>query len=101
MKFRFLPREEKFFEMFAKAADNMEKGILALRDAVTEYDEVQKHASQVKQFEHEGDDITHDLVTMLNKTFLTPLDREDIHQLACTMDDIIDMGWGVADRFVL
>src|SRR3972149_6859651 len=38
---------------------------------------------------------------MLNKTFLTPLDREDIHQLACTMDDIIDMGWGVADRFVL
>lgn len=101
MRFRLIPKEEKFYDMFDAAARNMEKGVLALKDLVTHYSELPRYAGEVKKAEHEGDAITHDLITKLNKTFVTPFDRDDIHQLACTIDDIIDMAWGVADRFVL
>ncbi|MBI4431668.1 MAG: DUF47 domain-containing protein [Candidatus Omnitrophica bacterium] len=101
MKFSFIPKEEKFYEMFEQAALNMEKGLKALHHLVTHYNQLREYSSQVKQYEHEGDTITHDLIQKLNQTFVTPLDRDDIHELACTIDDIIDMAWGVADRFVL
>ena len=101
MKFSLIPKEEKFFEMFEHAASNVVKGLLSLRALVIHYDQVQEHSVKVKQYEHDGDTITHDLIMKLNKTFVTPLDRDDIHELACTLDDIIDMAWGVADRFVL
>ena len=101
MRFKFIPTEEKFFEMFEQAAVNMEKGLQALRTLVTHYHQLPDHASEVKRIEHQGDDITHDIIQKLNKTFVTPLDRDDIHELTCTIDDIIDMAWGVADRFVL
>ena len=101
MKFNLIPKEEKFFEMFEQAASNVVEGLFALRSLVIHYDQVQDYSSKVKHFEHEGDSITHDIILKLNKTFVTPLDRDDIHELACTLDDIIDMAWGVADRFVL
>src|SRR3989338_4471250 len=95
MKFSLIPKEEKFFEMFDQGAANMEKGLLALRSLVIRYDELQEYSSQVKRYEHEGDTITHDIISKLNKTFVTPLDRDDIHKLAVTIDDIVDMAWGV------
>lgn len=101
MKFRLIPKEEKFFHLFMEAAVNMERGVQALRHLVTDYDELQRYAREVKEAEHAGDTITHNLITKLNKTFITPFDRDDIHELASTIDDIIDMVWGVADRFVL
>jgi predicted phosphate transport protein (TIGR00153 family) len=96
-----IPKEEKFFELFEHAANNVEKGILLLKALVTDYAQLQRYAREVKEAEHAGDTITHDIILKLNKTFVTPLDRDDIHELACRLDDIMDMGWGVADRFVL
>lgn len=101
MKFSLIPKEEKFYEMFEQAASNMLEGLLSLRSLVIHYDELREYSSKVKQYEHEGDTITHDIILRLNKTFVTPFDRDDIHEMACTLDDIIDMAWGVADRFVL
>ena len=101
MKFSLIPKEEKFFELFENAAKNVEKGVLSLKMLVTDYGQHARYSRDVKEAEHDGDTITHDIIMKLNKTFVTPLDRDDIHELACTLDDIIDMAWGVADRFVL
>ena len=101
MRFQLIPKEEKFFEMFEEAAINMEKGVVALKSLVINYGQLLHYSSEVKRIEHEGDTLTHNLIFKLNKTFVTPLDRDDIHELACTIDDILDLAWGVADRFVL
>ncbi len=101
MKFRLIPKEEKFFDMFEKAAKNVEKGTMSLKALVTNYEHLARYSREVKDAEHEGDTITHELIQKLNTTFITPLDRVDIHALAATLDDIIDMTWGVGDRFGL
>ncbi|PIQ85740.1 MAG: phosphate transport regulator [Candidatus Omnitrophica bacterium CG11_big_fil_rev_8_21_14_0_20_45_26] len=101
MGFRLIPKEEKFFSMFEQAAQNMERGVLALKSLVTNFDQVQRYASEVKAAEHDGDTQTHEIIAKLDKTFVTPFDREDIHALTSKLDDILDLAWGVADRFVL
>jgi hypothetical protein len=98
---RFLPREEGFFDLFAKQAANINTGANALLKMLTHYTGVPEQVQIIKAYEHEGDEITHSIFTKLNQTFITPFDREDIHELCSQLDDIIDLVDAAASRFVL
>src|SRR5256885_10039631 len=98
---RFLPREEGFFDLFAKQAANIHVGADALHKMLSHYTGVPEQVQIVKAIEHEGDEITHALFTKLNQTFITPFDREDIYELCSRLDDVIDLIDAAASRFVL
>jgi len=98
---RFMPREEGFFDLFAKQADNVVVGAKALQQMLSHYTGVPEQVQSVKAIEHEGDEITHGILTKLNQTFITPFDREDIHELCSQIDDVIDLIDAAASRFVL
>ena len=99
--FNLIPREIAFFEMFRKAAHNMIEGSRLLKDMMEDFRNPVEQARRIKNIEHIGDGITHDIALKLNQTFITPLDREDIHGLASVLDDILDLVEAVADRFVV
>jgi uncharacterized protein len=87
---RFLPQDEHFFDYFHEAADNAAEVAKALHDLLDHYDEVERKARLVRDLEHRGDEITHQIFNALNRTFVTPLDREDIADLAGRLDDFVD-----------
>lgn len=101
MIFGLIPKEEAFFELFKKAAHNMIEGSRLLKDMMDDFRDPAGKAKQIKDVEHVGDGITHDIAMRLNQTFITPIDREDIHDLASALDDILDAVEAVADRFVI
>jgi predicted phosphate transport protein (TIGR00153 family) len=98
---RLLPREEGFFDLFRKQAENINNGAEAFLRMLLHYTGVPEQAQNIKAIEHAGDEITHQTFRMLNKTFITPFDREDIHELVSTMDDVIDLIDAAASRFAL
>jgi uncharacterized protein len=93
-----LPREGKFFGLFREAAEQSVKGAHAFRAMLDDLPNAEQHAREMKDIEHAGDEITHRTVELLHKTFITPLDREDIHLLISRMDDILDRLDGAASR---
>jgi uncharacterized protein Yka (UPF0111/DUF47 family) len=98
---KILPREKSFFDMFVQQAENVHQGTMALLDMLENYDhEAARRVSEVTAYEHKGDTITHGIITRLNQTFITPFDREDIHELASKIDDVIDLVDAAARRFV-
>jgi uncharacterized protein len=99
--FGLIPRETAFFEMFQKAAHNMIEGSRLLKDMMENFHDPVEQARCIKDVEHIGDGITHDIARKLNQTFITPIDREDIHALASALDDILDIVEAIADRFVV
>ncbi len=101
MIFGLLPKEEAFFDLFKQAAHNVIEGSRLLKELMEDYANVQQKIERIKEVEHIGDGITHDIALRLNQTFLTPLDREDIHDLASALDDILDAVEAVADRFAI
>lgn len=98
---RLLPREEGFFDLFRKQAENIHRGAEAFLRMLLHYTGVPEQVQNIKALEHAGDEITHQTFLMLNRTFITPFDREDIHELGSTMDDVIDLIDAAASRFVL
>ncbi len=98
---RFFPRDEKFFDLFENAGDKIEEGIIALIDLLDDYTNVAEKVKKIKDLEHESDKITHDTIDKLNRTFITPIDREDIHELITKMDDIMDFVEAVSQRLWL
>jgi len=89
-KFRLIPREEKFYADFIAMADQIRAGARLLEEILAT-DPPQSHrATEVKEVEHKCDFLTHEIIQRLNKTFVTPIDREDIHYLARTLDDVMD-----------
>lgn len=100
-KFSLLPREIAFFELFRNAAHNVVDGSRLLMQMMQDFRDPAGMAQRIKDVEHAGDTLTHELVVKLNQTFITPIDREDIYGLACALDDILDMIDAVADRFVV
>src|SRR5436189_3833070 len=90
MAFRFLPREEKFYSDFEALADELKSGAGILEDMVAPDHPVWDKADEIKEVEHKCDFITHEIIQRLNRTFVTPLDREDIHELARSLDDVMD-----------
>ncbi len=98
---RILPNEHTFFVIFTEQAENIHAGAKALTELLEHYTDVAAKAAKIKDIEHKGDTITHDLMTRLNQTFITPFDREDIHELASTLDDVLDLIDATAGRLVL
>lgn len=90
MRFRLIPREEAFFELFENMADKVQAGAEELLGLLREYSDLDRRAGRVVDIEHEGDEITHEVMRRLNTTFVTPFDREDIYQLASNLDDVLD-----------
>jgi predicted phosphate transport protein (TIGR00153 family) len=87
---RFLPRDERFFDHFGAAADNARDAALLLHDLFERYDDVERKVRRLRDIEHRGDEITHRILSALNSTFVTPLDREDIQHLTSRLDDFVD-----------
>jgi hypothetical protein len=100
-RFRLVPRDESFFEMFVRQARNIELAAQELLELVTEFDDVPARADRIRELEHDGDEITHEVMRRLNTVFVTPLDHEDIHRLTATLDDVLDHVEAAADLFVL
>lgn len=99
--FGLIPKETAFFELFQKAAHNMIEGSRLLKEMMEDFHNPVGQAHRIKDIEHIGDGITHDIARKLNQTFITPIDREDIHGLASALDDILDIIEAIADRFVV
>ena len=95
---RLIPKEEKFFDMFSASAKNVLEGAKALKDLVYNYTDVQEKVRRIEEIEHQGDNIFHEIMDKLNKTFITPIEREDIHKLASELDDVLDAIEGIASR---
>jgi predicted phosphate transport protein (TIGR00153 family) len=100
-KMSFMPKEQKFFDLFEASAKNIIKGANALKDMVDTWQFIDSHIAEITEIEHEGDSITHQVISLLHRTFVTPFDREDIALLAHTMDDIIDFIHAAADSMFI
>ena len=101
MRLPFIPREEKFFELFVEDARNVLAAARLLEEFFRSYDERERLASQLRDLEHRGDQLSHDIGQRLERTFVTPFDREDIHQLISRLDDVLDFIEEVADTCIL
>jgi uncharacterized protein len=99
--FRLLPKEDKYFEMFNIMAAQITECALLLQKLFSDFDKRAAYAEKIKDVEHNCDLITHDIVKKLNQTFITPIDREDIHALASGLDDIVDAIEYTAKRVIL
>ncbi len=100
-KFSFIPREEKFFDLFIDSARNMVKTARGLKDMLDNWENISVKAAEITELEHEGDSITHQIAALLHRTFVTPFDREDIALLSHTMDDITDFIHAAADAMFI
>src|SRR3990172_10900896 len=89
--FGLIPKEERFFAMFRDMAKNIVDGAVALKEMLDNFSDPYKSQHLIKDIEHKGDLQTHEIIKKLNKSFITPFDREDIYSLASTLDDIIDL----------
>jgi uncharacterized protein len=101
LKFSFLPRERKFFNLFEDDARNAVKAANLLEDLVNHWENVDAKVSLINDTEHQGDEITHRIMAELHSTFITPLDREDIAALAHAIDDIVDFIQAAADAMLV
>ncbi|MGH2657336.1 MAG: DUF47 domain-containing protein [Actinomycetota bacterium] len=100
-RFRLIPREESFYELFVQQASHLVTGSELLSDLVRNFEDVPAKARRLHDIEHEADEATHEVMRRLNTTFVTPLDREDIHELASSLDDVMDHMDAAAELFVL
>ncbi|MGB9071757.1 MAG: DUF47 family protein [Terriglobales bacterium] len=96
-----IPRDTSFFQMFSAMSDNLIAGARALVDLFSNYQDVEKKIDEIRRLEHAGDELTHAILTKLNQTFITPFDREDIHQLASKLDDVLDFIHASSARIVM
>ena len=90
MGFRWIPKEEKFYNDFLALADELKKGARLLEEMLSPDRPNWDKADEIKEVEHKCDFLTHDIIQRLNRTFVTPIDREDIHALARSLDDVMD-----------
>ena len=86
----FIPREEKFFDLFEDGASNIVKAAAILKDLVDTWECIEQRVAEIKELEHHGDSITHEVMARLHRTFVTPFDREDIVLLTKSLDDVMD-----------
>ena len=93
-----IPREEKFYDLFREQAELVQEAAQKLADLFNDFRDVEKRVTEIEFIEHKGDQLTHSVMTKLNKTFITPFDREDIHALSDALDDALDLVDTVANR---
>ena len=101
MGISLMPKEKRFFELFARQGDLLSKMAKAFEGMMTDYAKAEAFALEIRELEHQGDQITHEIFDRLNTSFVTPFDPEDIHALASGMDDVLDEIEGVAARFLM
>jgi hypothetical protein len=101
MVLRLLPREEIFFELFNQSAQNILQGARLLRELLDDYRHIEERAATLKAVEERGDDLTHQIIDRLNRTFVAPLDHEDIIELAKQLDNVLDWIEAGAARMVI
>ena len=89
-RFRLIPREEKFYDDFKAMADQLRVGARLLEEMLASDPPIADRVHAIKEVEHKCDFLTHEVIQRLNRTFVTPIDREDIHALARTLDDVMD-----------
>jgi uncharacterized protein len=98
---RLVPRDTKFYDMFAEMATNLCDGARLLKGILDDFQNVEVRVQNLKDLEHRGDEMTHSILVKLNQTFITPFDREDIHALATAMDDVLDFIYAAGERLVM
>lgn len=101
MRLRLIPREERFYDMFMEDAANVLGAARLFEAMLRSYDAPEERAKEIREAEHRGDEISHDIGRKLESTFVTPFDREDIHALISALDDVIDFIEEAADTFIL
>src|SRR2546425_3610242 len=89
-RLRLIPQDARFFDLFNRSAENTLEGARLLDDLMNNYVDVERKTRHLKDIEHTGDEITHEVFGALHRTFVTPIDREDISNLASSLDDVID-----------
>lgn len=98
---RIFPKKIDFFNTFDSALNNLSKGTEHFVLLLENFGEFKRRAQEIQDIEHEGDILTHDIMRQLNSSFLTPIDREDIHALASRIDDVLDQLWAAVERMVI
>lgn len=96
-----IPKDTSFFQMFSAMSENLIAGARALVDLFGDYRNVESKIDEVHRIERDGDELTHSILTKLNQTFITPFDREDIHQLTSSLDDVLDFVNAAGARLVM
>ncbi|MDD5656478.1 MAG: DUF47 family protein [Elusimicrobia bacterium] len=96
-----MPKEEKFFALFEAQADHNAQAVKMFKELVQNWDPKSPAFDKIRELEHEADITTHEIFDKLNRTFITPFDREDIHQLASELDDIVDAVQSLSNRMLL
>jgi len=100
-KLNLMPRGDKFFDLFEVSSKNMVKAAQNLKELIYSWDCIDQKLEEMDKIEHQGDTITHEIMFQLNRSFITPFDREDIGSLANSLDDVTDLIQAVADTMVL
>ncbi len=101
MPFQVIPRELAFFDLFDQLADTVVRGVVDLSAMITDLGNAEGYGDRIRDLEHDGDDLTHQILNLLNTTFVVPIDRKDIHALASSLDDVLDSEEALADLLVL
>jgi len=101
VKIPFIPTEKKFFDLFEESSKNIVISARALKEMLDTWQFIDSRVAEITEMEHRGDTITHQVISLLHRTFVTPFDREDIALLAHTMDDIIDFIHATADAMFI
>ncbi len=99
--FGLIPKEKQFFKLYKEMTLNIIEGAVLLKDMMDTFADPLESQRRIKDVEHKGDAITHSIIQKLNKTFITPMDREDIYALAAKLDDIMDLIDASAQRFIM
>lgn len=101
MKFSLIPREIKFFDLFDKHAEMLLTASACFSELVNTAGFTEEGIKRMRQIEHDCDNVTHEIINKLNRTFITPFDREDIHELAHEVDSVVDMMNTITKRILL
>jgi uncharacterized protein len=99
--FNLIPKEVRFFDLFDQQSAHIIRAAGLLHELVHNFADARAKTHLIKEVEHQGDQITHEIVKRLNTTFITPIDREDIHALATRLDDVLDYIEASAERLVV
>lgn len=98
---RLVPHDARFFELFDELSGYLTEGAKLMRSILEDPHDLRMRVEQVQAIEHKGDRATHAIITKLNQSFITPFDREDIHRLASSLDDVLDFINAAANRLVM